>query len=314
MLMRILPLFVLISSCGTLRKWALRTSTPVFEESSKTVMKESNWDFFQASTPGNLKFLEVLYDQDPSNMELLSVLIKSYAGYSFGVHETLAFGDELAGIEDSISKKDAIFFYTRVLDYGLVYLAEYGIQRKDLLSNDEENLTKKLLNIKKDQVRALLYTAQAWGSLINLQKDNVFLVSQVPKVKMMFDRVCSLEPEIDQNVCEIFYAQYEASRPKMLGGNPEKGERLFLEAIKKHPQNLLIRVNYIQASIIPMMDQEKYEKEAAILKTEFELWSNLQRDSLENVSPYRDNQELNLYNAIAQKRFQLIEKYKSKIF
>ncbi len=278
------------------------------------MMKEASWDFFRASSPGNIKFLEVLYDQDPGNTKLLGVLIKNYAGYTFGVHETLALGDELSGVEDSASKKEAIFFYTRVLDYGLIYLKEYGISRKDLLSNDEENLVKKLQKIGKDEVHALLYTAQAWASLINLQKDNISLVSQVPKVKLMFDRVCSVDPSIDHNVCDIFYAQYEASRPKMLGGDPEKGEKLFLEAIRKNPRNLLIRVIYIQSSLIPMMDGEKYEKEASFLRAEFQVWSDQGRDSLENVSPYRDNQELNLYNAIAKKRFQLIEKHKSKIF
>lgn len=309
----VLPLVFMISGCS-LQKMALKSSTPVFEKSVDGMMREGNWEHFKNSSPSNLKFLELLWEQDRSNLKMLSALIKGYAGYTFGVHETLTFGDELAGIDDSPSKKEAIFFYTRVLDYGLFYLDKKGLSRGELLSNNEEHLAAKLQDLSEEDATALLYTAQSWGSLINLQKDNIALVSLVPKVKMLFDRVCKLRPDIDQNVCDIFLAQYEASRPKMLGGNPENAEKLYLAAIKKHPQHLLIRLNYIQYLLLPGFEAEKYEQQAAILREEFANWGDLNRDSLENRSPYKDVQELNLYNSIAKKRFELIEKYKSKIF
>jgi len=309
----VLPLVFMISGCS-LQKLALKSSTPVFERSVDGMMREGNWEHFKNSSPSNLKFLELLWEQDRSNLKMLSALIKGYAGYTFGVHETLTFGDELAGVDDSPSKKEAIFFYTRVLDYGLFYLDKKGLSRGELLSNNEEHLTAKLKELSEQDATALLYTAQSWGSLINLQKDNIALVSLVPKVKMLFDRVCKLRPDIDQNVCDIFLAQYEASRPKMLGGNPENAEKLYLAAIKKHPQHLLIRLNYIQYLLLPGFEAEKYEQQAVILREEFAKWGDLNRDSLENRSSYRNVQELNLYNSIAKKRFELIEKYKSKIF
>jgi hypothetical protein len=309
----LLPLIFGLSGCS-LQKMALRQSTPIFQKASEAMMKEGDWEFFRASAPGNIKFLELIWEQDQENLGLLSSVIKSYAGYAFGIHETLALDDELGTIEDSLAKKDAITYYTRALDYGVFYLDKRGIRREDLLSNDEDNLRQKFQNLSGEDKMALLYTAQSWGSLINLQKDNVSLVSQVSKVKLMFDRVCELDPDIDHNVCDVFYAQYDASRPKMLGGNPEKGEEHFLSAIKKHPKNLLIRVAYIQSVVIPQMDAGKYEKEASFLREEFVKLANLNRDSLENTSPYKDAQELGLYNAIAKKRFTIIEKYKSKIF
>lgn len=277
-------------------------------------MKEGNWDFFRQSAPGNIKFLELLWEQDQENMVLLSVLIKGYAGYAFAVPETLAFGDELAGVEDSPSKKEAIFFYTRALDYGLLYLKKKDISGDDLLRGDEAKLSQQLKKIGKDDIIALLYTAQAWGSLINLQKDNIALVAQIPKVKILFDRVCKLDSEIDQNVCDIFYAQYDASRPKMLGGDPANAEKLYQEAILRHPKHLLIRMSYIQYLLLPGFEQEKYEKEASALKTEFAVWDDQNRDDLVNKSPYRKVKSLNLFNAVAKKRFEFVEQYKSKFF
>jgi hypothetical protein len=245
-----LPLVLVLTGCGTIQKYGLRSATPVFKKSSELQTTERSWDFFAESAPANLKLMELISLQDQDNLELLGVLIKGYAGYSFGVPETLAFQDELTGVENSPYKKQAIIGYTKALDYGMTYFEKKGIKHQDIIKNDEASLIKKLNEeMDEEDLVPVLYTAQAWGSLINLQKDNVALISQVAKVKAMFDWVCGQKPKIENNVCDIFYAQYEVSRPKMLGGNPEKGEELFLKSIAAHPLHHLIRVTYIQYSI-----------------------------------------------------------------
>ena len=304
-----------LSACSTVQKWTIRSASPVFNRSSLALTKEGHWEFFKESAPANLKFMELLWQQDTDNMALLGILVKGYAGYAYAVPETLSFGEELAGNDASEAKKDAIYFYTRALDYGLLYLEKKGIKRSELLGLNEEKLTKKLkAELDDEDSVPVMYLAQAWGSLINLQKDNVALVSQVPKVKVLFDTVCARSPKIEHNSCEIFYAQYEASRPQMLGGNPKKAEELYRAAIKKYPRHLLIRLGYIQYLLLPAMDQDRYEAEAKTLREEIVKWSDLNRDGLENKSEYKDASDLNLYNAIARKRFEMIEKNKSKIF
>jgi hypothetical protein len=257
----------------------------------------------------------MLYLQDTKNLELLGVLIKGYAGYAFAVPETLSFGDELEGRDDSFHKKNAIFFYTRALDYGLSYFTNKEISRSDLLNLDENKLHKVMdKELDEEDYMAVLFTAQSWGSLINLQKDNVALISQVPQVKALFDWVCSKNPEIENGVCDIFYAQYEASRPRMLGGNPEKALTLYHAAIKKRPMHLLIRIGLIQYLYLPAFEGEKYEQEAKVLRDEFAKWENQNRETLENNSEYKAVEHLNLFNAIAKKRFEMLEKNKKKIF
>lgn len=304
----------ILTSCS-MQKLAIRGSTPLFQDSSELLTRERNWDFFRESAPGNLKFMELLYLQDKDNLPLLAMVIKGYAGYAYGVPETLAFGEEMAGKDESAWKREAIHFYTRALDYGLVYFEKKGLKADDLLSFSDEKLREKLQKEmgEKDLI-AVLYTAQAWGSLINLQKDKVALVGQVPKVKALFDWVCLKKPDIDHGVCDIFHAQYAASRPKMLGGNPEEARQLYAEAMKKYPRHLLLRLNYIQFMILPAYDGEAYEKVASELKEEFHQWDDQDRDELRNKSEYSKFPELNLFNAIARKRFEFIEKNKKKLF
>jgi hypothetical protein len=311
----LVPILFLTVSCGTIKKWGIRSATPVFEDAGPLTTREKNWNTFRESTPANLKLTEILYLQDENNMPLLAQLVRGYAGYAYAVSETLLLQDELAGVENSPWKREAISHYTKAFDYGLTYLEKRQVKRSDVLNLDEVKLSKKLkYELGKKDIIALLYTAQAWGSLINLQKDNVALVSQVPKVKVLFDEVCKMDPEIDNGVCDIFYAQYEASRPRMLGGNPEKAKELFAAAIQKHPMHLLMRTSYIQYSIVPAMDAEAYDKEASALRTEFAKFEDLNRDDLQDHSPYKSVPELNLYNAIAKKRFDIFEQHKKKIF
>lgn len=309
------PLLLGLVSCGSIKRWTLRSASPMFRDSSDKLTREGNWNFFKEAIPGNLKFLELIYHSDPSNIILLGVLTKGYAGYAFTVPETLAFADELADKENSPAKKEAIYFYTRAFDYGLDYLSKKDVSRADLLSLDETDLGEKLNSeLGDDDVSTVIYTAQAWGSLVNLQKDNVALVSQVPKIKAMFDWACMKKPDIDFGVCDIFAAQYEASRPRMLGGNPEKAEQLYLNAIKKYPQHLLIRIGLIQFVYLPAFEKEKYQEQAKILKAEFKKWEDVNRDTLEDTSEYKGSRDLELFNAIAKKRFEIIEKNKIKIF
>ena len=304
-----------LMGCGSIQKMALRSASPVFVNGSNTITLERDWDFFRESSPSNIKFLETIYLQDKENLEVLGTLVKSYAGYAYAVPETLAFGDDLAGVEESIHKKNAISLYTKSLDYGLDYLRYKGIKRSDLVELDENDLLKLIKKkLDKKDYSVVLFTAQSWGSLINLQKDNVALVSFVPKVKLLLDWVCANEPNIENGVCDIFYAQYEASRPRMLGGNPEKAKELFAQAIKKYPRHLLIRMSFIQYSLLPAYDQEAYAVEAKILEEEFAKWEDINRDNLEDKSEYKAVEHLNLYNAIARKRFNLIEKNKKRIF
>lgn len=315
--MRIIPLFLLLSllSCSTFRKWGLRSATPVFEEASALNLQERNWDFFADSAPGNLKLTEILYLQDPANLSMLALLIKGYAGYAFAVPETLYLDARLGGKNEESAKVQALDFYTRAFDYGVDYFARKDISADDLMTLPEEKLKKKLRReLDEDDLLAIFYLAQSWGSLINLQKDKMGLVSQAPRVKLLADFGCELNPKAEHGFCELFAAQYDASRPRMLGGNPERARATYEAAFKSHPKNLLLRMSYVEQLIVPAMDAEAFQTQEAILTKEFALWENLDREELQDNGPYADAKDINLFNAIAKKRFEIIRRHRAKIF
>ncbi len=308
--MRTILVAMLMTSmgCSSIEKLAMRSATPLMVSGADKFSHERNWELFREAMPGNLKFYEVLYLQDIDNLELLGAVVKGYAAYAFGVAETLAMSDEFDGFDDSYNKQNAIALYTRALDYGLDYMQKKGVKRNDLLTFSESDLKKKLSKtFDRKDYKVMLYTAQAWGSLIKLQKENLELAAHTPKAKFLFDWVCSKDDSIENGVCDIYFAEYAA-------GFPEKSKQLYIAAINKRPLSLLIRISYIQNIVLPAKDVGAYEAEARILKDEFLKWGNLNRDKLDDNSDYKSQEHLNLFNAIAQKRFYIIEKNKKKIF
>lgn len=294
----------MLGGCSSIHKMGIKTASPMFEESGRHLSQERSWDFFREASPANIKFLELFVQNDPSNLVLKRVLMKAYVGYAFAVPETLALDAKLALTEDLKFHKEAILHYTKALDYGVDYLGKKSISRKNLLSLDDEKLIKKLKReTSVDDLPAVLFLAQAWGRLIQLQKENTKLAPQISRVKILFDFVCDQDPTIENGACDLFYAQHST-----------QGKELFLKAISKYPKHLLLRVSYLESVAMPAFDQEAYDSQAQILKDEFIKWENLNRDSLENVSSYKGQEMLNLSNAIAKKRFEILESHKSKIF
>ena len=311
---------IYMTSCSSIRSLGLSAATPMFVDAAPGFEKEGNWDSFKDGIPGNLKLLEGLLEVRPDDASLLSSAIKGNAGYGFAVYETLYLDHKLAEEEDSVYKKQAISYYKKALDYGFHFLSLEDISFKVLQKANKENEgIKKLFDDRLDDdlvsLEAIAFTAQAMGSLINLQRDKMALVAQLPIVKSMFDWVCEKDPAIGNGVCDIFLASYEAGRPKMLGGNPEKGKELFEKAIKERPHNWLIRVAYLEHYVIPMSDEDLYGEQKRILKKLSELHDqeNNWNPTLGKNEAFK-NRRLRLYQAVAIKRFKTIKKYEEDLF
>jgi hypothetical protein len=291
----------------------------ILKDSSKELNTEANLEFFEKSTPANLKMLEALWYAKQSSEELMSLLIKGYGGLAFGIHETKYLEDQILGNEDdSINKQNAIYHYTTAFDYGVKFFEENGIKYSTLMGKGAADTLPEILSKKlsSDDKIGAFYFAQSWGGLINLQRDNVEMLSHLGAVKAIMDWVCEDKNEFEYGSCNLFYAVYEAGRPAMLGGNLKKGQKIFLNYIKMYPENLLARVSYIQFYIIPTMDEVLYAKQAEFLKKEFLHWSGVKDLSkrTNRTKKYLKNSQFNLFNAIAMKRFRLIEKLKNEIF
>ena len=314
-------LSVFLSSCSSMNKLAVGSTSGLLYESSSGVLAESNYEVFKDAIAGNLVLIEGLLGQSPKNLNLLATLNKGYAGYAFAVNETQMWEEEWANLKSESGKKQALLNYTRALNFGIRYLEEKGILFNDIISRMNEPqgiqfLFEKKLSSDKRDLETVLFTAQALGSLINLQKDNMGLISQLSAARGMFDWVCLKDPSINYGTCDIFYGAYEAGRPAMLGGNPQKGKEIFLKAMIKHPHNWLIRASYLQFYLIPQNDEEGFKEQMAIMKNYNDEYHQyyIYDHNPKAEKPWMRESNIRLYQTLALKRYELMNRFQKQFF
>lgn len=316
----LLILFTL-NSCS-FNSMAVSGSSSLLYNASTEAEAEPNYEIFKSGVPGNLMLMEGLLAESPENKDILLTLTKGYAGVAFAVNETEMHSEEWSEAKSETGKTQALFNYTRAMNFGLRYLKTQNISLSELLEKVNEPqgvghlLEKRLSNDKKD-LELVLFTAQSIGALINLQKDNISLVAQLPLAKSMFDWVCMKKPQINYGTCDIFYGAFEAGRPKMLGGNPEKGKEIFLQAIAKHPHNWLIRTSFMQYYLIPQNDKDGFLVQMDYLKKKQAEYNSFyvytSNPEAKNVDWNREK-SVRLYQSLALKRLELMEKHQKQFF
>lgn len=318
----LLSLFTLtlLSSCGSVQQIAVGTTGSLMYDATRGLETEGNWQNFKQGAIANLMLIDGLLYLKPNDEELLVTAIKGYTGYAFAINETEYLEDYFAEKDTSSHSDQAIFNYAKAFSYGQRFLKNEGLSWEDIVKsqNKEGGVERQLNNHLSNNLKnyeAILFTAQALGGMINLQKTDMTLVAYLPIVKGMFDWVCSKEPSINFGTCQIFYGTYEAARPKMLGGNPEKGKEIFEKLIKDQPNNWLARVAFMQFYIIPMSEEDDYKTqqffmETALRKHNKELIGKPNR-KLDNAF---NEPRLRLYQSLAVKRYETIKKYQEDLF
>ncbi|MCO4794422.1 MAG: hypothetical protein KC493_11950 [Bacteriovoracaceae bacterium] len=318
----LLALVLFSSSCGFIQRIGIGTTSPIFYNASKGMQAQSDFENFEKSVLGTLMLTEGLLSIKPGDLNFLVTLTKGYAGYAFAVNETKYLDDLYADEDESIHKDQAITNYSKAMEYGLQYLAKSQVTYSDLQKSTttKDGVVGLLENEMDDDMRdleAVLFTAQSLSSLINLQKDNMTLVSQLPIAKGMFDWVCSKKPDIHFGACQIFFGAYEAGRPSMLGGNPGKGKEIFLKLIQNQPNNWLARVAFIQFYVIPQSEEDDYKTQKFHMKKFSQLHKDQKSWMPDNKAisdPAFSNDLVRVYQTIAVKRFEYIKKYEKDLF
>ncbi len=319
----LLIFFLFIStSCSTFQKMGIGATADIFYRASAEMETESNFENFKMAVPPQLKMLEGLLSLKPEDQKLQITLIKGYAAYAFSVNETLYLNDYYQDNDESVHRLQGIYNYSRALKHGQAWLEQEGVAYSDLQKAANKKmkiaqLLKKALGEDPVALEGIIFTAQALAGLINFQKNNMSLVSQLPIAKSMFDYACGINPRIGQGICQMFSGAYETGRPRMLGGNPEKGKKIFQELIKDQPHNWLARVAYMQFYLIPQADEEGYKKQKFFL----DQFKHLAKDEMkwnpslkEKKNAAFQEPKIRFYQTLAIERYNIILKYENDLF
>lgn len=307
-------LSILMSSCSLVRSVATSTVSDMFYDAGFSLETQKDWQHLREGLPAMVTVNDALLSLDPDDDGFLVTAIKGHAALGFAIHETLYLRDFINLKENSDHKRRAMVSYSNAIELGKRYFAKRGIVLESLVKEDIPKLFDKKLSGDDKDFHAAFFTAQSMGGILNMNKDKMTYISQLPVVKGMFDWVCTHRPDFNYGACDVFYGAYEAGRPKMMGGDPAKGKKIFLDLIEKHPHNWIARVSYMQYYLVPAMDEEGYKKQKFHMEKnmrafqEAQVWNPEKKDGLGGI------ENLRVYQAIAVERYKIIKSLEKEIF
>jgi len=308
-----------LCACSTLDRLTIKTTAPLLYKGSNQILAEGNWEKLRAGLPASLILVEGLWSLSPQNSDLLLVLLKGHAGYTWAVSESLYLNEKYQDVTEGPQYLQCLDGHSRAVEYGLRYLELNDIEYPRLmkLSGNPEELQRYLdryLSISDKNIDAVFFTGQALAGLIQLQMHRPAMVAQLPVVQGLFTWACHKRPDLYWGACSLFDASYFAILPPALGGKPQESKKLFEQVITKYPDNWVAHAFLLQYYIIPRQEKELYDKEVAFFKEaqkRFKEWRHW--GPLESKRTEQDEQ-LRLYQAVALKRFEIIQQNATKIF
>ena len=230
--------------------------------------RESDTQFAREAFPASLKTLETFLVSSPENENLLLLLARGYNSYAFGFLEADIDRAKITAKEADVAaiERRAKIFYLRGSEYGFRLLGMPALQ-KAAEAGDLKALEAELKNVtKKEQARGLFWAAYGWGSAINLGKDDSDLLAGLPAVQAMMQHAYNLDRDYNDGSPILFFAVYNASLPKALGGKPDVAKQYFDEAMQRHGERNLL-VPFLYARFYGWQVQDRKLFDAYIAKT-----------------------------------------------
>jgi len=226
----IVGLLLVFAGCS-LQKLAIKSATPIFSSGVEALYEETDLQLAEQAIGSNLKLLEGLYKSNPKNKDVLLLLTQGYASYSLGFVE-----------DDSVER--AKLFYLRARDYGFKLLHTTSVF-KDSIPQREQLFVDRLSRLKKNDVPAIFWTAFAWGSWINLSKNDPQAIFDLGKVKALMNKVIELDEGFFFGSAHLFFGAVSGALPKMLGGDPEKARQHFERSLALSNDKFVLAYVYL---------------------------------------------------------------------
>lgn len=192
--MRILLASILLglAGCqGAIQHAAAGTTAQILVKAQPALQMESDYDLASKAVPGALKTIEGFYVADEQPV-LRTVLTEGYCQYATAFveddWEIAKFAKNLDAVADDNVRASKMF--ERCLNYAMMDLPR-GFD-KDLFGTPEA-AAKRINSIGGGQRTALMWAGVALGGMINHNLDRVEMLSYLPTVKVILERIVAID-------------------------------------------------------------------------------------------------------------------------
>lgn len=249
---------VLLAPGCSIQKLALRSIDGIFDGAMSAIMEEEDLTLAEQSIGGDLKLIDGLLKSDPENPKLLLLACQGYTSYS------------LAFAEDSLER--ARMFYIRAQKYGMRGLMLRGLP-DSVFRSDPAAMRQSLTALSKDDVPLVFWTANAWGSAVNLQRDNPEAIASLPTVNVMMQWVRQHDSTFYYGGPLLYFGTYYGSLPAMFGGDTTLSRLYFDRAIAAAGGRFLMTyVFYAKSYAVQTQDETLFKQLLAhVIETPLEV-------------------------------------------
>ena len=270
----LIPLFL----AGCVQRFAIRTVAGIVDEYGfATLNEESDLHLAEQSIASNLKLMEIFLKGDAGNANLNMLLCMGYTSYALGF------------VEDENPDRARIF-YVRGRDYGLGFLKRNDAFNRGMAATID-SFQSSLDDLPASYLPAVFWTAMGWGNYINMTLTEPEALADIPRVEAMMDYVRQRDSSYYYGGAYLFLGTLYGSRPKILGGDPERSRWNFEHCLNINKGNFyLTQVYYAQSYAVQTQNRRLFE----------ELLTKVSNASLEALP------EARLPNAIAKKKARLL--------
>ncbi|MGD0566213.1 MAG: TRAP transporter TatT component family protein [Candidatus Goldiibacteriota bacterium] len=280
------------SGCS-LKRTVINSTALFMDDVVDEFMAEPDAIFAEQAGPANLKLLDGLIKG--SNYENESLLIKGcklYGMYALAFFEDAATDKK----QDKENLARASVFYKRAADYGMMALKKNN-DFKSAADGSLDDFIKVMPAFNKSDEEALFWTAFAWGSYINLNRNSAADVANLPRVKAMVDRVIELDPSYFYGLPDLFLIVYY-SMPKMFGGDTDKAKAAF-DAAAALSGGKFVMTDFYTAKFYAVQTQDKALFEKLL-------------DNINSAAPDAIPEEL--FTAVAKKKAAVLKAKEDDLF
>jgi hypothetical protein len=266
------------SGCN-IQKLTVNTTSKVLVKAQPAIKQEPDYDLAARAIPASLKTVEGFHMVDPENKRLVKILAEGYCQYATGFIEDEW---EQASLDKRFDDAEyqsqrATKAFIRCMGYGLELL---GGDWKKALSGEGNAFARKVAGAGVDERDGLLWVGVGLAGAINQNKDDIALVSQLPKARAIFERIAQLdENDGDRDPAlralpHIALASMAVAMSKAMGGRPELGQKHFQRAIElTHDKFLLAKVFYARRYAVAVQDKALFRKTLVeVLQTDPAVW------------------------------------------
>jgi len=222
----LLLLAVMLTACST-RKMTVRAVSDVMANGVAAFEEDDDLDLIEKALPANIKLLEALLESDPQNRQLLVLLARLYASYSFAFVDGWIEAAELtdlppdtAGLSVAKMKKRAVRYYRKGNEYALRALEIRHPEARGQLA-DPSNAGSFMRELDRDEMPALFWYGFTLSADINYNRDSISAVGQGHLVEKAMQRVIEADEAYFYGGAHLVLLVYYGSRSPLMGGKPE---------------------------------------------------------------------------------------------